>query len=58
MNKVTKYALLFLLMLPFMLTESIYIMLLGTSVIFGWIAKPFKIMGEKIIDKANDINIK
>jgi ABC-type microcin C transport system permease subunit YejE len=58
MNKVTKYALLFLLMIPFMLVESIYIILLSVSVLFGWLAKPLKKLSELIIDKANDINIK
>ena len=58
MNKITKYALILLLMIPFILVDVIYIVLLSISVSFGWLAKPLKKVSELIINKANEINTK
>jgi hypothetical protein len=51
MNKVTKYTLLFLLLIPY-IAVSIFDML------FGILQMPFSWAEKKIIKKANDINIK
>jgi uncharacterized SAM-binding protein YcdF (DUF218 family) len=58
MNKITKYALILLLMIPFILVDLIYILLLSISVLFGWLAKPLKKASELIINKANELNTK
>ena len=58
MNKITKYALLFLIVWPY-LVVSIFDIAFGTlALAMNAIRVPFNVAGEWLIDKANDINIK
>ena len=58
MNKITNYALLFLIVWPY-LVVSIFDIAFGTlALAMNTIRIPFNIAGEWLIDKANDINIK
>lgn len=57
MNKLTKYVLLLLLAIPYIFV-GIFDVAFGTlSLLMNVIRTPFKYASEKIIDKANDINI-
>jgi hypothetical protein len=58
MNKVTKYVLLFLLLWPYIIVSSIDILFGILSLAMNALRAPFKWVGEKIIDKANNINTK
>jgi hypothetical protein len=58
MNKLTKYVLLLLLAIPYIIV-SMFDLTFGTlSLIMNVIRAPFKIAADKIIDKANEINTK
>jgi hypothetical protein len=58
MNKITKYALLFLLIWPY-IAVSIFDIAFGIlSLIMNAIRVPFNVASAWLIDKANDINIK
>jgi hypothetical protein len=46
------------LLLCFIVTESIYMVILGMSIVFDYVAKPFEAMGEWIINLSNKINTK
>jgi hypothetical protein len=58
MNKASKYGLLFLLLWPYILV-SIFDILFGTlSLLCNVVRTPFKVVADKIIEKANKINIR
>jgi hypothetical protein len=58
MNKITKYALLFLLVWPYLVVSTFDIAFGTLALAINAIRVPFSVAGEWLIDKANDINIK
>ena len=58
MNKLTKYVLLLLLSIPYIVVGTFDLTFGTLSFIMNVIRAPFKIAGDKIIDKANEINTK
>lgn len=58
MNKLTKYILLLLLAIPYIVVGSFDLLFGILSLIMSGLRVPFNWAAEKIIDKANEINIK
>ena len=46
------------LLLCFVIIESIYMVILGLSIVFDYVAKPFEAMGNWIVNLSNKINTK
>ena len=46
------------LLLCFIVTESVYVVILGISIVFDYVAKPFEAIGNWIIKLSNKINTK
>jgi len=58
MRNSTKYILLVLLAIPYIIISIFDIGFGSLSLLCNVVRLPFKLLAEKIIDKANDINIK